>query len=296
MIQYSLKKIDGSEIKIRLPENASEIKLSQVIDFEKKLSEFKDKKEEHEYLIVLEQTLSEYFDTSFLELEINGTSAISAMVTLQNQIWKVIYEAKPELSEGKTIVFKGEEYEMPTIWKNTVLNKIGYNSISLKQAIEVLQVQYNYTKTVKAHADQDLSSFLFSKALSEIAFLLLKKGEEIPTNEDECERWANQRITELIDIDYQTAININYWFESYMNNLQNDRENFYFFDSDDKTNAEEQKAEMIAASKSKGVFEKIGYKSIIPRVAKFYNNNIVEAMKSKFTDAVKLISIENSKQ
>jgi len=72
-------------------------------------------------------------------------------------------------------------------------------------------------------------------------------------------------------------------------------ENFYFFDSDEKTTTEDAKNEMISKHKNKNIFEKIGYKSIIPRAATYYNS-IETAMKSKFSDVVKLMSIENSKQ
>lgn len=302
MIKYNLKKITGERIDIFIPENASEIKLSQVIDFEFRLSNLAEKKdiESHEYIKGIAELLSDFLSVDFLELDTynSNESLINSMVHLQEQIWNVIANAKPELKtevENK-FVYNGVDYYFPTIWKNETLHKVGYNSISLKQAIELLQVRHNFEKKVKALADNStLPNFVYSKTLSEIAILLIKKDEEIPISEDDFEKWLSIRISEFENIDYQTSLNINHWIESYMTSLRDDIENFYFFDSDEKTTTEDAKNEMISKHKNKNIFEKIGYKSIIPRAATYYNS-IETAMKSKFSDVVKLMSIENSKQ
>ncbi len=302
MIKYSLKKLTGEKIEIFLPVNASEIKLSQVIDFEFKISELAENKniESLEYVKGLADLLSGFLNVDFLELDIynENESLINSMIHLQNQIWDVIVNAKPELKieNENSFSYNGINYLFPTIWKNETLQKIGYNSINLKQGIEILQVRHNFEKSVKDLANKNtLPNFLFSKALSEIAILLLKEGEEIPVSEDIFEKWLSNRISEFIDIDYQTALNINHWIESYMTSLRDDIENFYFFDSDEKTNSEDAKHEMISRHKNKAIFDKIGYKSIIQRVAEHFSS-IQEALSSKFSDAVKLISITNSKQ
>ena len=302
MIKYNLKKITGERIDIFIPENASEIKLSQVIDFEFRLSNLAEKKdiESHEYIQGIAELLSDFLSVDFLELDTynSNESLINSMVHLQEQIWNVIANAKPELkTEGDSkFTYNGIDYYFPTIWKNETLHKVGYNSISLKQAIELLQVRHNFEKKVKALADNSsLPNFVYSKTLSEIAILLIKKDEEIPISEDDFEKWLSIRISEFENIDYQTSLNINHWIESYMTSLRDDIENFYFFDSDEKTTTEDAKNEMISKHKNKNIFEKIGYKSIIPRAATYYNS-IETAMKSKFSDVVKLMSIENSKQ
>lgn len=301
MIKYNLKKITGERIDIFIPENASEIKLSQVIDFEFRLSNLAEKDiESHEYIKGIAELLSDFLSVDFLELDTynSNESLINSMVRLQEQIWNVIANAKPELkTEGESkFTYNGIDYYFPTIWKNETLHKVGYNSISLKQAIELLQVRHNFEKKVKALADNNsLPNFVYSKTLSEIAILLIKKDEEIPISEDDFEKWLSIRISEFENIDYQTSLNINHWIESYMTSLRDDIENFYFFDSDEKTTTEDAKNEMISKHKNKNIFEKIGYKSIIPRAATYYNS-IETAMKSKFSDVVKLMSIENSKQ
>ena len=177
MIKYNLKKITGERIDIFIPENASEIKLSQVIDFEFRLSNLAEKKdiESHEYIKGIAELLSDFLSVDFLELDTynSNESLINSMVHLQEQIWNVIANAKPELKtevENK-FVYNGVDYYFPTIWKNETLHKVGYNSISLKQAIELLQVRHNFEKKVKALADNStLPNFVYSKTLSEIAF------------------------------------------------------------------------------------------------------------------------------
>ena len=161
MIKYSLKKLTGDKIEIFLPENASEIKLSQVIDFEFKISELAENKniESFEYVKGLADLLSGFLNVDFLELDIynENESLINSMIHLQNQIWNVIVNAKPELKieNENSFAYNGINYLFPTIWKNETLQKIGYNSINLKQGIEILQVRHNFEKKIKDLANKN---------------------------------------------------------------------------------------------------------------------------------------------
>ena len=210
---------------------------------------------------------------------------------------------------------------LPTKWLYTSLYSNGFNCLfgqsehlvfflsqkpylhSFKQAVEVLQIHNNYISNVSGlnQTDDAHVNSNFTKYLSELSVLLVKEGEKIPTDETEFKKFMADRMEFWKDIDLQTAVNIEAWFENYYKWLETDPENFYYFNNKDPQTKEEAEAMNKARAYNREIYQKIGAKSIVSRLIEIgtFNGlgrtNMESANEAPFTDAVKAISIENSK-
>ena len=338
MITAKIQKTTGETVEIAIPEHGSEIKLSQALDFNVgclKLFEFiRDNAEQFEarkaqYLIEVIKCLNNYFEGIIDIFECDGSlvnispedfdqhialladkididSATNTALGIFNLLLKAVREVRPQIEDQwpNKFEYKDSTFIFPEIWKDKIYNTLNFKSISVKQAVEVLQIHNNYVNNVSGLKETDEAhvNSTFSKYLSELAILLVKEGEKIPTDETEFRQFMAERMEFWQDIDLQTAVNIEAWFESYYEWLKSDPENFYYFNGKDPQTKEEADALTKARAYNKEIYQKIGAKSIISRLVEIgtFNGlertNLESANVAPFTDAVKAISIENSKQ
>ncbi|MEP7197257.1 MAG: hypothetical protein ABI851_12115 [Saprospiraceae bacterium] len=336
MIKAELINTNGKSILIPIPERASEIKLLQYIDFNTYSSDLIEwLKENHEqieskkwqYIIKLIDCLKAFYGdlVDFFELDssyIDGISkedlsdhieiitgkkqdhvtATDTLIQIYNMIFNVIKDSKPELRVEKHFFYKGQQYEIPAIWSDTLWNKTNFESVSVKQAIEVLQVQSNYNDVIKdlAKDDKSIANFAFHKYLSEVSLLALKPDEKIPLAETEFKKFMSERIDLFQDIDLQTVLDIENWFEMYYSGLRDDKENYYYFNSKEPGSPEELIAIQKAKKKNEEVQKRIGWKSFISRMVELRSfsgrekTELESVYTAPFTDAVKMVSIDNS--
>jgi len=336
LISAKILKTTGEVIDLSIPTQGSEIKLSQALDFNVgclKLFEFiKDHAEDIEskrvqYLVEVIKCLNNYFDgiidifdcdSSLIDISpeefnehighladrIDIDSAITTALGLFNILLKTIRETKPQIEDWpQKIEYKDCTFIFPEIWKDKLYNTLNYKSISVKQAVEVLQIHNNYISNVSGlnQTDDAHVNSTFTKYLSELSVLLVKEGEKIPTDETEFKKFMADRMEFWKDIDLQTAVNIEAWFENYYKWLETDPENFYYFNNKDPQTKEEAEAMNKARAYNREIYQKIGAKSIVSRLIEIgtFNGlgrtNMESANEAPFTDAVKAISIENSK-
>lgn len=339
MIIAKLAKSTGEVIELNIPETGSEMKLSQALDFNvgclrlfEWIRDHAETIDSHrvEYLVNIINVINTYYDglVDFFEIEsdvidqitiadinanlehlVNGIDVPKATGTalgIFNLLLAATRNTTPQIEDGwpQTFEYKGKVFCFPEIWKDKLYNSLNYKSISVKQAIEILQVHNNYITNVKdlQRTDENHVNMTFTKYLSELAILLLQKDETIPTDETEFKQFMAERMDFWQDIDLQTAVNVEAWFENYYEWLKADAENHYYFNSKEPSSKEEVEAMRKASAHNKEVHEKIGSKSIISRLVEIglFNGraktNIESAYTAPFTDAVKAISIENSKQ
>lgn len=334
MIVAKLNKTTGEVFELLIPENASEVGLSVSLDFEyacfdvfeflKNNAEVMDEKK-FEYLHYIIVALNSFYVgiIDFYELdskhaEINTNEWNNHFSTLSNRIdyeqaehsiisifnltYKAIKDAKPNLRTTDYFEYKGEKFVFPTIWKDVLYGNENFNSPSVKQFIELLQNQANYISSIKDLNKRDINAVnhLFTKYLTDLAYLLLKEGEIVPVNEVECKKFISSRMDFFMDIDLQAAIDIEHWFGQYYESLKKDKENFYYFNSD-PTTVEEQRAYLEAQNKNSDMMKRIGFKSILNRLLELNpftvsGKSAIEAvLTAPATDAVKIISIDNAK-
>lgn len=337
MIKAILQKSTGESLTLDIPVHGSEVCLGQALDFKVEclhlidwLKDNADQLEEKrwQYVILIVKCLKAFYgdiaefmdlDSKYLEnisskdilehlsliteKDKNITEAYDSLVQIFNLVYRAVNDCKPVLRDTKTIEYKGKRYQMPTIWHDTLWKRTNFESISVKQAIEVLQVQADYAEVIKDLAGDQASAtnYLFTKYLSELAILLVPEGKEIPLEETAFKKYMTEQMAEFQDIDLQTAIDIEHWFHQYYESLKADKENHYFFNSKEPTSAEELKAQKMAQAKNEDVIRRIGWKSIINRLVEIgaFNGraktSIESVMTAPFTDAVKVVSIDNAK-
>lgn len=338
MITAELKNSTGEIVALQIPENGHEVKLGQALDFDLKCMDLFDwlkensddfEKKKGQYLFKVIDCLnvfylnivdffglsSEYIDkidsnTINDQLKVfngkyNTDQAIDSIMGIFNMIYLVVKNTKPELSESKIFEFKGSKFTIPHIWIDRINNVTYFPSPTVKQAIETLNIiaWYEDIQESKEFNSKVKIDNLYHKYLTELAILLIEEGKEIPTDETQFKIHMEEMRTFFEDIDLQTALNIEHWFKEYYKSLKEDRENHYYFNTNEKNypkNGEELEALNRAKSANEDIFKKIGFKSVIKRLlelAAFQGSRktaIESVNNAPFTDAVKLISIDNS--
>lgn len=320
VIKATLSKSTGEQVIINIPETGREISLSKSLDFEFEtvaLMEFIKnnpetyKQDEVTYLTLICKCLNAVYGdlVDFFELDsdhINTDQAHEAIVGIYNLTHKALSEVKPTLrnQEQKEFIYNGETFVFPVSWKDKIRSQEQFKSPSVRQAIEVLQIQTNYQNAVKdlESNNPEIAAWVYEKYLTEIAILLLKPEEKIPIGETEFKEFINSRTDFFKDIDLQSAVDIEHWFNQYYESLRVDKENHYYFNgnNDNPENAEELKSMQKAKLKNEEVFRRIGFKGLIRKLLDIgafsgSGKTDLEAVnEAPFTDAVKLISIDNS--
>jgi hypothetical protein len=206
--------------------------------------------------------------------------------------------------------YKGNEYKLPSYIEDKALNKNVHAPSSIQQAVETMAVKTNYNNTLsemlkvdpKADRKNITKNVLFTKYVSEVA-ILLNNPEDLPDDDADFKIWLSQQIDFFKDIDYQTVLNIGEWFDTYIDELEADKENKYFFNS---LLEPQSKEEFDAWKKSKkageSFFKAIGWKFMYPRLFKINpwqksGESIKHSvLKASMTDGVRLISSDNVNQ
>lgn len=190
------------------------------------------------------------------------------------------------------------------IFRDKFLNQIRFKSINIKQLVEILETERNYmqmlqaadveeekaadsTKTKaeralelfidleavkekeekKKKANPDpFGNFIYSKIISHIAMLCIREGDKAPLDKFEFINWFERRKRILKDIDYQTAIDVEYWVSSFWDNLKSNPKMWYFYNSREPIDEYEQKARIKMMKINEEIFNRIGYNSIISRL------------------------------
>lgn len=336
MIIAKLNKSTGESFDLSIPENASEVGLINALDFEfacfdvfeflkNHSEEMEQRKFEYLHFVIVALNsfytgIIDFYEIDHKNLNLSSDEWNKHFSTLSNKIdyeqaehsiisiFNLTYTAvkgvktKPALRTTDKFEFKGEKFVFPTIWIDVLFQRENFNSPNVKQFIELLQNQANYIASVKDLNSRDLKTVenLYSKYLTDLAYLLLKEGESIPVNEVDCKKFITQRMDFFQDIDLQSAIDIEHWFNQYYISLEKDKENYYYFKSD-PTTKEEQLAYIEAQNKNSDMMKRIGWKSIINRLLEIGSFNVsgksaIEAvLTAPATDAVKTISIDNAK-
>ncbi|MBK9223398.1 MAG: hypothetical protein IPO16_14945 [Saprospiraceae bacterium] len=340
MIIAKLERSDSRYLELSIPENAKELTLSQKLDFDfcqmeaiSYLKKYEDSlfKNRAGYILIIAKGLSNIFQIDFADimelkginlLEMNQSDFIEHLESLSKGVKKVnIKQLEKSLLElwtwlsyvinsvdstvkNGSIEYKGITYYLPNVTTHPISGQTLHESLSNKQAIEIIQANNNYDTWVKNNpkllASVDHCSWLFYKILSEISLLL---NDEIPIPEDEFNVFMANQIKKFEDIDYQTAFSLELWFSGYMKELQSDKENKWFFESTwTASSPEEREAQAKAIKNSKKIFEATGIKSIISALLElnpFQKNGLsaIESIwKAKFSDTVKIISTNNARQ
>ena len=301
MLVVALERTDGTHLKFSLPENPTELKLSQKIDFDFGQMEVISYLKKHEdnlfksragFLLTIAKGLSRTFDmdlstilnlkgVNFLEMDevdffnkldqlgsqvkgVNKKQLEQSLVDIWIYLTNVINQAD-QVPIPEKITYKDREYTMPTLDRNPVTGAVIHRSITYKQAIEAIQVNNNYETWLGSDKDNKGTdkdaALLFTKYVSEVVLLL--HTDEIPLDEDDFKIWLSTKILKFQDVDWQTANWIERWFQGYITELRSIPENAYFFESTfEASSPEEREAELKAKARGKKIYKRVGMKSV----------------------------------
>lgn len=197
-----------------------------------------------------------------------------------------------------------QTFYIPTIWKDEFMNAKGFISLSVKQLTEILDLRELYYNNIESKPDT-FGSYIFSKVIGECALMLLKKDndgnfEKIPIKKDEYQKWFMERCRLFYDIDLQTALDLQFWFDSYWHWLENDEYNWYFFNSKEPLDEYEMKAREKMKAVNSEIFQRIRWKGMINRLLSIGAwkadgvSNMEAVLNASATESIGLISAENS--
>lgn len=263
-------------------------------------------------------------------------------------ITNCIKEAKPALRnygseffdytyiDPDTKIQVTERFQINPVWQNKYMNRLEFKPLSVKQLVEILEIEEAYKKTIASNLrpkpkpqDKKLSKsdrakmvadgtyhqapveelqnpdplgqFIYSKIISEIAVICTKENEVLPHDKHKFKQWLDHRCRIFTDIDLQTAIDVEYWINSFWDYLQKEKENYHFFNARTPIDEHEQKARIKLQAINQEIFDRIGYRSLISRLMEIdpWSSNGKSKLESVSNapadEGVTLISIENSK-
>lgn len=338
MLIVSLERSDNTYINLSLPETASELTLSQKLDFDfaqMRAIEFLKKNEDKiyncraEYILILAKGLSEVLEIDLADiLNLKGVNLIElteydlmehltylsgklksvnkkqlerSLLSIWNHFQIVIESAVDEFP--KVVGYKGVDYRFPDVKIHPIKGTKVHESLTVHQAIQIIQYNNNYSSWFKAntteHGGSDDKDFLFAKYVSEVVMIL---EPDPPFEEDKFQLWMPDKVLHWQEIDFQTVHSICVWFAGFMDELKEDVENTYFFESTNTANSiEERQAQERAEALGRKIYQRVGIKTIIPalfEINAFQVSGISQlesTMKASFRQAVKLISTNNAR-
>lgn len=133
------------------------------------------------------------------------------LFTFFANIYKVIYRYQPKqyVDEDFSFEYKGEVYFIPRIYRDAISGTLRYEEIACGRAVEALEVVRLYEEAKKHDDDGSLN---LTSTLKLIAITALKEDEEFPANEQQIERFVNDRLLHFQDIDLETALDVKDFF------------------------------------------------------------------------------------
>jgi len=164
------------------------------------------------------------------------------LVGLYEYIYVVMFRYKPKVSDnGVDQSFKvgDQEYYIPSFVKDAIIGKTRNPRLTVQEVTEVLVIEDQYNKLKKGVKDDEEKGkdqkgkptkgyqwkalVDYQKTLRKIAVFCRKKGEEIPTDELEFEKYVDQRYKELAAIKMPDALDALFFLQRISKSYENQK-------------------------------------------------------------------------
>jgi len=214
--------ITGKEgIEIDMPENPTEVTLSQYTDYQQAFEDLIKWREENDgenfnspkYRIgeakKMLACLSAFSGMPYKEL---ADAPFEAIQKLFSGIYYAINQyKKSDATSDYWFNYKGDRYALPTIYRDAITSQERFAAVSTAKAVEVLTKWDVYQNALKAGTVD--SSFTFSIILLIIATFAEKAGDVFPDNDSDIEKYLSDRVVFFKDIDMQVGLDVlNFFF------------------------------------------------------------------------------------
>lgn len=201
-----------------IPDSFADVKLSQYIDFTTAASRIGE--DGTNPIVQMAIAVSEFCGVNLHEMlranvgdlygeidELDGS-----LRTIFGWISKMCLDFKPAVMEPGSASFKyqGQKFNIPVIVQGALAGLPILPNVSVVDAVEAFETQRLSQKSIDETGDEN-GSFLFSYYLRMLAIIARKDGELLPTDENERERFLNERQTFFRDIDAATALNVDFF-------------------------------------------------------------------------------------
>lgn len=205
-----------------MPENPTEVTLSQYTDYQQAFEDLVKWREENDgdnfnspkYRIgeakKMLACLSAFSGKQYKELADAPFEAIQKLFT-------GIYYAINQYKKNDTVSdywfdYRGDRYTLPAIYRDAITSQERFSALSTAKAVEVLTKWDVYQNALKA-GEVD-SSFTFSIILLIIAVFAEKTGDQFPDNDADIEKFISDRIVFFKDVDMQVGLDVlNFFFD-----------------------------------------------------------------------------------
>lgn len=211
-------------VEFLLPEDISEVKLSQYVDFMTAARKLLDEKEVPQNPVaimadavssigkvdigkVLESRIGKLWEkTEGLDGTLNG---------MFSWITKVMTGYKPKLRTEKDFEFshKGQTFQIPIIAQSPLYQKALLPDVTTGQAISAFELMRLSKRHVEKNGDPN-GNRMYTDYLELVAIMALAPGESLPTDERQRTIFIEKRIAFFQDIGAETAIDIDFFLNS----------------------------------------------------------------------------------
>lgn len=224
MTQGRIKNGKGETVaEFGIPFGLSELPLNRYVDF---LVETKRLREGGNYVECMAKAVSGFYGIDLvkvLESQVGDLSQADpgdfdgTLAALFAHASKVAAAFKPQMMNPETCRFthKGKSFTMPYIL-HAVLGEPILPGIETVEAIEAAEAQRLAMAEIgKEQGDEDGSHF-FSMHLRLLAILARQDGERLPISDGERAAFLNERTLFFQDIDAATGLNIEFFFQNFL--------------------------------------------------------------------------------
>jgi len=227
MIRGRLKSDTGAIIAdFNLPENLSELKLSQYVDFvtaTKRLIGERPEDEIENPVVVMADAVHA---VSGVDLNTILKSQVGNMYLESEEIdetlrgcygWiaKVLTAYKPKARTKDDFAFehKGQKFLIPYIAQSPLYHRAILPNISTGQAISAYEL-LRLSERVKSQKGDPTGSRMFTDYLEMMAILALKEGESLPVDRNERLLHIEKRVSLFQDIPANVALDVDFFLNS----------------------------------------------------------------------------------
>ncbi len=152
-----------------------------------------------------------YTNTNALK-ELDFDKCENDLLSVFIHLYKCILSYQPALTfeDNYTFEHKEEHFTIPKVYRDA-LQQTQFDKVTVEQYVRILQLR----KTQQENEDKD-GSLMYTRLVQQVALLAMREWEELPTNEEGLDDWLTERTTFFADIDFKTALDVDFFLHSTM--------------------------------------------------------------------------------
>lgn len=226
MIDIRIKEKTTGEVVFEhpFPSNSRECRLDQAIQFW--VAERDSKKDNDAFPLTMVKAIAAFCDKDYHDLlnvklgESSGPLDSGAVAPIYKLIVDNILKHQQRLySKGEALTYKGQTFMLPHLLLRENGDAIEYSDLSVLEVVELEEI----LKAAKGNPDEEgfvTAEQWYSDYLNLLAVLLRPPGSLLPADGTERLNYINEQRKFWMDVDLETALNIDFFLTSSENGLR----------------------------------------------------------------------------